>query len=383
MVSKCEHGKQKCKCKECGGTSICQHGRLKYRCKDCGGNSICEHGRRKDNCRDCGGGICEHGRKKYTCKDCGGSGICEHGKYKNICKECGGNSLCEHGKRKDRCKDCGGTGICEHNKKRMECKECGGSQICEHGRLKYRCKECGGSQICEHNTRKTNCKICNGNERCEHGRIKYQCKECGGSQICEHGKRRQQCPDCKGCRICKSKDTIDCRTYANRKLNGYCSHCFVNIFPDDPRALTVRKKPKELQVATHIFSKYEGFKNDKPFYVDLEGGCCQTKRRIDLRKLINNTMLCIEVDEDQHRRYIKNDERNRYDDLFMDFSGKYIFIRYNPDKFIDKYGKSKNPMFNTRMEVLETSINKHTERIENYENKDLVEIHHLFYDEEL
>ena len=65
----------------------------------------------------------------------------------------------------------------------------------------------------------------------------------------------------------------------------------------------------------------------------------------------------------------------------MDFSGKYIFIRYNPDKFIDKYGKSKNPMFNTRMEVLEMHIDKHIERIQNEDNKDLLEIHHIFYDE--
>ena len=124
-------------------------------------------------------------------------------------------------------------------------------------------------------------------------------------------------------------------------------------------------------------------KNDKPFYVDLEGGCCATKRRIDLRKLINNTMLCIEVDENQHKNYIKESENYRYDDLFMDFSGKYIFIRYNPDKFIDKYGKSRNPMFDTRMDVLEKSINKHIERINNDDNKDLVEIHHLFYDEDV
>ena len=132
---------------------------------------------------------------------------------------------------------------------------------------------------------------------------------------------------------------------------------------------------------THIFSKYDGFKSDKPFYVDLEGGCCATKRRIDLRKLINNTMLCIEVDENQHKSYIKHNESNRYDDLFMDFSGKYIFIRYNPDKFLDKYGKTKNPMFDTRMEVLVKSLDKHTMRILNEENTELIEIHHLFYDE--
>ena len=234
-----------------------------------------------------------------------------------------------------------------------------------------------------HNRRKDTCKLCGGTAICKHNRQKQSCKECQGSRICEHNKTKQDCPDCKGSSICKSKDTIGCRTKGNRKLNGYCSHCFVHIFPEDPRALTVRKKSKEHQVTTHIFSKYTGFKNDKPFYVDLEGGCCATKRRIDLRKLITNTMLCVEVDENQHKNYIKQNENNRYDDLFMDFSGKYIFIRYNPDKFTDKYGKSKNPMFDTRMEVLEASINKHIMRILNDENTDLVEIHHLFYNENI
>jgi GMP synthase PP-ATPase subunit len=132
---------------------------------------------------------------------------------------------------------------------------------------------------------------------------------------------------------------------------------------------------------SHIASKFDGFVHDKPFYADLQGGCCATKRRIDLRKLINNTMLCIEIDEDQHKGYIRQNERDRYDDLFMDFTGKYIFIRYNPDKFIDKYQQSKNPFFETRMEVLEAAISKHTSRIERGENEELLEIHHLFYDE--
>jgi hypothetical protein len=65
----------------------------------------------------------------------------------------------------------------------------------------------------------------------------------------------------------------------------------------------------------------------------------------------------------------------------MDFSGKYIFIRYNPDKFKDKYGKTKNPFFETRMEVLENMINKHVKRIDLHENVDLIEMHHVFYDE--
>ena len=216
-----------------------------------------------------------------------------------------GVSKCEHGKRKTYCKDCGGSGICHHNRVKYSCKECRGVSICQHGTRRNYCKECSGGSICEHYKFRIVCKDCRGISLCEHNSQKSQCKICKGNQICKHEKFKSGCPDCRGSRICNSKDTIDCRTYGNRKLNGYCSHCFVNIFPDDPRALTVRKKSKELQVMTHIFSKYDGFKHDKPFYVDLEGGCCATKRRIDLRKLINNTMVCIEVDENQHKNYIK------------------------------------------------------------------------------
>jgi len=38
---------------------------------------------------------CEHGRKKSYCKECGGSFFCKHGKQKPRCKECGGSSLCK------------------------------------------------------------------------------------------------------------------------------------------------------------------------------------------------------------------------------------------------------------------------------------------------
>ena len=77
---KCPHGKQKRKCKECGGKDICHHGRNKYYCKECGGSQICTHGRFKKYCKECvGSQICSHNRVKYTCKECGGKGICTHG----------------------------------------------------------------------------------------------------------------------------------------------------------------------------------------------------------------------------------------------------------------------------------------------------------------
>ena len=130
----------------------------------------------------------------------------------------------------------------------------------------------------------------------------------------------------------------------------------------------------------YISQYFEGFVHDKPLYVDLKGGCCNSRRRIDLRKFIISTLLGVEVDEDQHKRYNKQDELNRYDNLFMDFSGKYIFIRYNPDKYKDDKGIIRNPSFKTRMKVLINEIEKQIKRIENGENKELVEIIYLYYD---
>ena len=105
---------------------MCEHGRERHRCKECGGKGICEHGHRRNTCKECGGkGICEHGRHRYFCKECGGKGICEHGRQRSRCKECGGKGICEHGHRRSRCKECGGKGLCEHGRKRNVCKECG------------------------------------------------------------------------------------------------------------------------------------------------------------------------------------------------------------------------------------------------------------------
>ena len=73
--------------------------------------------------------ICQHGKQKNKCKECGGSGICKHFKQKSLCKECGGSSICQHGKQKNKCKDCGGSGICEHGKQRGQCKDCKGMAV--------------------------------------------------------------------------------------------------------------------------------------------------------------------------------------------------------------------------------------------------------------
>ena len=67
---------------------------------------------------------CQHGRQRNKCKDCGGSSICQHSRQKSLCKDCGGSSICVHGRQKNKCKDCGGSGVCEHGKQRGQCKDC-------------------------------------------------------------------------------------------------------------------------------------------------------------------------------------------------------------------------------------------------------------------
>ena len=61
-------------------------------------------------------------------------------------------------------------------------------------------------------------------------------------------------------------------------------------------------------------------------------------------------MLCIEHDEGQLNNYIQINEESRYNDLFMDFNGVYIyiFIRYNPDSYRDENGNKRNPLFDKK-----------------------------------
>jgi hypothetical protein len=177
--------------------------------------------------------------------------------------------------------------------------------------------------------------------------------------------------------ICKGDN---CQTRANKNYKNYCANCFQHLFPLDPLTFQIRCKTKEIAVRDFINTKFEGFHHDKPLWYNESVCDCTTKRRIDHRKLINATLLCIETDENQHKSYSKQDEEARYHDLFMAYGGKFIFIRFNPDKYKDENGKSSNPMLFNRLIVLEEEINKQIKRIENDENKNLLEVIELYYD---
>jgi hypothetical protein len=150
--------------------------------------------------------------------------------------------------------------------------------------------------------------------------------------------------------------------------DGYCATCFKQLFPTDDRSKVIYTHTKEIQVRNAINEEFEGFIHDKPLYT---GQCnCTHRRRIDHRKLIGATLLCIETDEFGHAGYDPKDEELRYDDLYMIHSGKWVFIRFNPDgKGVDMVDK---------LHRLMQEIQIHIDRIENDENDELLEIIKLY-----
>jgi hypothetical protein len=85
-------------------------------------------------------------------------------------------------------------------------------------------------------------------------------------------------------------------------------------------------------------------------------------------------MLAVETDEFAHRSYDEKDEEIRYDDLYMIHSGKWIFIRFNPD-----ITTTQKTDIEDRIGVLLDVMEDQMERINSEENQELVEIIKLFY----
>ena len=151
--------------------------------------------------------------------------------------------------------------------------------------------------------------------------------------------------------------------------DGYCFRCFCDEFPHDER---VKNRGRvELRVRAYLNSHFAGFVHD---HVMPTAHCvCDHRRRIDHRREVGNTLLCIETDEHHHRNYDKDDESARYHDMLMGWGGKLCFIRFNPD--------GKGPPLEDRLERLHAEITRHIGRLERGENSAFLEVWHLYYPE--
>jgi hypothetical protein len=341
--------KDGCESNAISKTDLCiSHGGGK-RCKEYG----CTTGAlgKTDFCAKHGGG--------NRCKEQG----CENsttGKSE-LCASHGGRKRCV----KDGCKNIsiGKTDLCISHGGGNRCIEdgCKSSAI---GKTNF-CKSHGGGNRCKEDGCKSASRSKNdfcishgGGKRCKADGCKSSAQ--GKTDFCISHGGGKRCPNCI--------DWIDSRC-GSSKYDGYCATCFKVLFPDDERSKVVYRHTKEIRVRNEINSHFKGFIHDKPLYT---GNCdCTHRRRIDHRKLIGNTILAIETDEFGHSGYDPLDEEIRYDDLYMIHSGKWIFIRFNPDG-----GKVD---LEDKLEVLIREIEEQIRRIENEENEGLLEIVKLYY----
>ena len=220
-----------------------------------------------------------------------------------------------------------------------------------------RCVEpgCGASAIGKTNK----CIAHGGGKRCVEPGCGASAK--GKTNKCKAHGGGKRCPNCI--------DWIDSRS-GSSAYDGFCATCFKVINPDDKRSKVIYRHTKEIMVRNTINKNFDGFIHDKPLYT---GHCeCTHRRRIDHRKLIGNTILAIETDEFGHRGYDKKDEEIRYDDVYMIHSGKWIFIRFNPDTNVSKID------IQDKLNKLVETINDCISRIENEKNNKLMEIINLY-----
>jgi hypothetical protein len=126
----------------------------------------------------------------------------------------------------------------------------------------------------------------------------------------------------KECTHCSSKNVVT-------RYKGYCTHCYVKLFPLDPLSLQTVYKSKDTIIQKFIDSKFDGF---------LHGPGISWIQ-------INGVTLKI-IFSDQN---------------VLDDEEKNIVIKFNPNK----YENGKNPMLYTRLPDLEKEIGKQFERIMN------------------
>jgi hypothetical protein len=181
-----------------------------------------------------------------------------------------------------------------------------------------------------------------------------------------------------------------CNTYAKKKYDNYCLHCYMHMFPDKP---VVRNyKTKETAVAEHIKTKYSQFewRTDRR----IQDGC--SRRRPDLLLDLGYQVIIIEIDENQHTDYDCSCENKRTMELSQDVGHRpIVFIRFNPDDYVDG-GKKVSSCWGLNKlcicTVKKTKKNEWTERLhalssqvdywidENNKTDKTIEIVQMFYD---
>nr|QBK93730.1 MAG: endonuclease [Pithovirus LCPAC406] len=138
--------------------------------------------------------------------------------------------------------------------------------------------------------------------------------------------------------------------------------CFTELFPDDERSKKVNTPTKEYKVKDYLNNKFpDVFIHNKSLMLSIKANN-KYDRRIDFQTEIDSYVLCVEVDENQHRRYEPHEEKERTKQIQEDAGRNVIFIRFNPDNYTEN-GKMKNTLLEERYPVLKAKIDEIIENI--------------------
>ncbi len=150
------------------------------------------------------------------------------------------------------------------------------------------------------------------------------------------------------------------------KYDNYFASCFVKFFTDDPRSKTAWIATKELKVLRYLTNEFPNiFIHDRRLFIaDRDNACTPHNRRIDFQTEVDNYILCIEVDENQHKRYDPIDEEKRIMQIYENADRKLVFIRFNPDNY-KQNGITKKTPLKSRFPVLGDKIREMIDRIKN------------------
>lgn len=134
----------------------------------------------------------------------------------------------------------------------------------------------------------------------------------------EEEKKEETIPTCVNC---------SGKTGLMPRFKGFCSHCYVTLYPTDALTLQTLYKSKNVVIQKFIDSKFDGFVH--------KNGLSEIQISGTLLQIIYNTGAST------------RDEK------------KNIVIKFNPNK----YANGKNPMLYTRLPMLEKEIARQFERI--------------------